>query len=482
MISLMMNQAIFENDIRFLVMAFFPGEKIVLGYEDRFDYCIDIIMTTDKLSLSINDGGRNAKTLTLNGVVNRNTVKRLTYDLLSEYTKKQLPWGTLTGIRPTKLIMNLLDKGFEEEYIYQYFKSEYYISDAKYRLCAQVAENERKVLQSLDLNNSYSLYIGIPFCPTICAYCSFSSYPLNVWEDRVDDYLDALFKEIDAVSKLQSGKSLLTVYIGGGTPTSLSANQMHRLLEKLQQCFPLESALEITVEAGRPDSITKDKLEVIKQHGIHRISINPQTMNQKTLDIIGRKHTPSQVERAFALARETGFTNINMDMIVGLPGETSEDIKDTLTAIKKLNPESLTVHSLALKRAAILNQPESAYRETKPEEVGFMIDMTNQAAKTMQMNPYYLYRQKNIAGNLENIGYAKAGHEGIYNILIMEEKQTIIAVGAGGTTKVVIPQKSFPGEKRIKRIENVKSVKDYIERIDEMIGRKEKELAKPCGL
>lgn len=324
MISLMMNQAIFENDIRFLVMAFFPGEKIVLGYEDRFDYCIDIIMTTDKLSISINDGGRNAKTLTLNGVINRNTVKRLTYDLLSEYTKKQLPWGTLTGIRPTKLIMNLLDKGFEEEYIYQYFKSEYYISDAKYRLCAQVAENERKVLQSLDLNNSYSLYIGIPFCPTICAYCSFSSYPLNVWEHRVDDYLDALFKEIDAVSKRQSGKSLLTVYIGGGTPTSLSANQMHRLLEKLQQCFPLESALEITVEAGRPDSITKDKLEVIKQHGIHRISINPQTMNQKTLDIIGRKHTPSQVESAFALARETGFTNINMDMIVGLPGEASE--------------------------------------------------------------------------------------------------------------------------------------------------------------
>jgi len=481
MISLIMNKGIFENDIRVLVMAFFPGEKIVLGQKEAFDYCIDYMIHENKLSLSITNGQGKAKTLTLelsaDDIINRNMVKRLTYDLLSEYAGKQLPWGTLTGIRPTKIIMNLLDKGYEEKDIYQYFKSEYYISDSKYTICRQVAENERKVLKPLDLNNSYSLYIGIPFCPTICAYCSFSSYPLHVWEDKVDDYLEALFKEIDYVSKLQAGKPLLTVYMGGGTPTSLSAGQMQRLLEKLYQCFPMDLALEVSVEAGRPDSITKDKLEVIKKYGIHRLSINPQTMNQKTLDIIGRKHTPSQVVDAFLLARENGFTNINMDIISGLPGETPDNIKYTLDEIKKLNPEGMTVHSLALKRAAIFNQPDYMYKETNHEDINAMIEQTYKAAGTMHMSPYYLYRQKNIAGNLENIGYSKQGYEGIYNILMMEEKQTIIAVGSGATTKIVSQE-----DKSVKRIENVKSVKDYIERIDEMIRRKEKELAKPCGL
>lgn len=463
MISLTMNKAVFENDIRALIMAFFPGEKIVLGAKDASRHHIDCMMDEDKFSISIDKF-----VLEIAGdAINRNSVKRLTYDLLSEYTGKQLPWGTLTGIRPTKIAMGLLDKGYEEERIYDYFKSEYYISDPKYNICRQVAENERKILKPLDLNNSYSLYIGIPFCPTICAYCSFSSYPLSVWESKVDDYLKALFKEIDYVSKQQAGKKLLTVYMGGGTPTSLSAGQMQCLLEKLYQCFPIDSALEITVEAGRPDSITKDKLEVIKKYGIHRISINPQTMNQKTLDIIGRKHTPMQVVEAFTLARGIGFDNVNMDIIAGLPGETPEDMKYTLDEIKKLNPESMTVHSLALKRAAVLNQQESMYKVPEPEDVNAMIELTCEAAKTMQMDPYYLYRQKNIAGNLENIGYAKGGHEGIYNILIMEEKQTIIAVGAGATTKIVLPE-----ARGIKRIENVKGIKEYIERIDEMILRK----------
>ena len=463
-------------------MAFFPGEKIVLGQKETFNDCINCIIDDDMFLISISNGHGREKKRILNAAahngINRNQVKRLTYDLLSDYTGKQLPWGTLTGIRPTKIAMDLLEKGCKEEEIYHHFKSEYYISDAKYHICRQVTENERKILKPLDLNNSYSLYIGIPFCPTICAYCSFSSYPLHLWESKVDDYLDALFKEIEYVSKVQAGMKLLTVYMGGGTPTSLTAGQMQRLLEKLHQCFPIDFALEVTVEAGRPDSITKDKLEVIKKYGIRRVSINPQTMNQKTLDIIGRKHTPSQVVDAFMLARETGFANINMDIIAGLPGETAEDISYTLNEIKKLDPESLTIHSLALKRAAILNQPEFVYQETKPEAVNGMIELTYEAARAMQMNPYYLYRQKNIAGNLENIGYAKEGREGIYNILIMEEKQTIISIGAGAVTKIV-----FPGQKGIKRIENVKSVKDYIERINEMILRKEKslkkELAKP---
>jgi len=470
MIALKTNKALFENDIRALVMAFFPGEKIVLGQIITFDYHIDCLIDEHKFSIAIDDGHKKTKKLTLETkageVISRNQVKRTTYDLLSEYTGKCLPWGTLTGIRPTKIAMVLLDKGYEEERIYNYFKSEYYISDAKYNLCMQVAGAERKILEPFDLNNSYSLYIGIPFCPTICDYCSFSSYPLDVWKGKVEDYLAALFKEIDYISKQMAGKKLLTVYMGGGTPTSLTAEQMLRLLEKLGQSFPMDSAFEVTVEAGRPDSITRDKLEVIREYGIKRISINPQTMNLKTLDLIGRKHTALQTVNAFKLAREVGFTNINMDIIVGLPSETAEDVRYTLAEIKKLDPESMTVHSLALKRAAVLNRPETKYKDSN-EDVNAMIELTCEAAGAMQMKPYYLYRQKNIAGNLENIGYAKEGHEGIYNILIMEEKQTIIAIGAGATTKIVAPEKNG-----IKRIENVKSVKDYIERIDEMIMRK----------
>ena len=265
------------------------------------------------------------------------------------------------------------------------------------------------------------------------------------------------------------GRPLDTVYFGGGTPTSLSPEDLDAILDKVERTFPMDQVKEFTVEAGRPDSITEEKLQVLRNHGITRISINPQTMKQETLDLIGRRHTVEQVKETFRLARKMGFDNINMDLIVGLPEEDEEDVRNTMEQIKELRPDSLTVHSLAIKRAARLNMFRERYGNLKITGTQEMIDMTARYAGEMGMEPYYLYRQKNMAGNFENVGYSVPGKACIYNILIMEEKQTIMACGAGTTTKVV-----FPRENRLERAENVKEVEQYIERVDEMLERKEK--------
>ena len=481
MIQLKINIPKFENDVRALLMAFFPGEKISVADVKTTDYFLNICFEqvteeapfgTEIFCEFFENGTLVTSGRTVSGrdeqKWSRDQLKRLVYKLLCESQEHTLPWGTLTGIRPTKTAMEFLEKGMSEEDLYAYFKETFKISDEKYRLCTQVARNEKKILENIDYKHSYSLYAGIPFCPTICAYCSFSSYPLKVWKNQVDDYLGAMFREIEVMSGRFADKQLLSFYMGGGTPTSLTARQMDGLLTKLEQCFHIERAKEITIEAGRPDSITPDKLKVIKAHGIDRISINPQTMNQKTLDAIGRRHTVDEVYKAYAMARDAGFNNINMDLIAGLPGETYEDFCRTTEAIRRLEPESLTVHALAIKRAAALNKEETYRLRTGVAETNAMISEGFRAAASMGMAPYYMYRQKNIAGNLENVGYAKPGKEGLYNMLIMEEKQSILAIGAGASTKMVIHD-----ENRIERIENVKSVKDYIERIDEMIGRKD---------
>ena len=471
MIGLHMNQSSYENDIRALIMAFFPGEKIVLDGEAQ-PYLTRVIFSPDAVKVTLEDG--QSVLAESEGACDfsdyragKNDLKRILYTCLSSYKKTSLPWGTLTGIRPTKIAMGLLSEGMSDQEIYDYFKREYYLSDEKFRLCTRVAKNEAKILKDLDYASTYSLYVGIPFCPTICAYCSFSSFPLSAWKKRVDEYLDTLFKELDYIASVPTDRQLLTLYMGGGTPTSLTAAQMDRLLCKLSDIYDFSKIREITIEAGRPDSITMDKLKVIKSYGIDRISINPQTMKQATLDLIGRRHTVEQIREAYGMAREAGFGNINMDLIAGLPGETVADMEATLGELEKLRPDSMTVHSLAIKRAAYMNKNREQFQVTPQEEVNRMIEASFKSALGMGMEPYYLYRQKNIAGNLENVGYARPGCEGLYNILIMEEKQTIVAAGAGGSTKIVIP-----GENRIERIENVKNVKDYIERIDEMIERK----------
>ena len=479
MITVQLNRADFEYDIHSLVKAFFPAEDVSVGVEEKeTEEEISFHIVTNYLEdaieiLFFSSGKENEaeqkRTVSVDFSDRKETKNRLKqayYQMLCEYTKKSLPWGTLTGIRPTKIPMAFLEEGKDEAFIRNYMKETYFTSDEKIDLSMEVAERELHLLQKLDYENGYSLYIGIPFCPSTCLYCSFTSYPIGIWEKRVDEYLDALEKEIDYVKGHFCGKHLNTVYIGGGTPTTLNPNQLRRLITKIKSSFDLSHCLEFTVEAGRPDSITREKLEVLREQGISRISINPQTMNAETLKIIGRHHTVEDTIASFSLARELGFDNINMDLIVGLPGETYEDVTATMKEILKLEPDNLTVHSLALKRAARLKMNWDEYRNMTFENTNETIALTADYAKRMHMSPYYLYRQKNMAGNFENVGYAKTGKAGIYNILIMEEKQTIAALGAGAITKRVYPNE------RIERCENVKDVALYIEKIDEMIERK----------
>ncbi len=399
----------------------------------------------------------------------KNTMKRLVYSVMSKVTGKELPWGTLTGIRPTKIPMSLMErkKPLDDEQIYRYMKENYYVSDEKIKLSREIAKKEINILKEIDYKEGYSLYIGIPFCPSTCLYCSFTSYNIDAYRNKVDGYIDALIKEIDYAANTFRDKKLNTVYFGGGTPTTLSPDQLERLIGKVKNSFDFSHVKEFTVEAGRPDSITREKLKVLKKYGVTRISINPQTMKQETLDIIGRKHTVEQVREAFVMAREEGFDNINMDFIVGLPNEGIDDVRYTMEEAVKLNPDSITVHSLAVKRAARLNMFKDEYKELSIENNQEIMKLTADYAKKMGMEPYYLYRQKNIAGNMENVGYAREGKTGIYNILIMEEKQTIVALGAGSVTKYV-----YPDGEQLERVDNVKNVDQYIERIDEMIERK----------
>lgn len=398
----------------------------------------------------------------------KDAFKRFLYTALQEETGISLPWGNLTGIRPTKIAMTMLDRGSSEQDVAAFLREKHYVSEEKIRLGIDIARREREILNRLHYEDGYSLYIGIPFCPTTCLYCSFTSYPISAWRERVSDYLTALEQEMGAAARMQRGKILDTVYIGGGTPSSLSPEELERLLTKLKSTFDFSTVQEFTVEAGRADSITEDKLRVLYRHGVTRISVNPQTMKDETLRLIGRQHTAAQVVEAFRLARRVGFDNINMDIILGLPGETGEDVKATVEEIAALSPDALTVHSLAVKRASGLHKWIEENGVTAYNNTEETMRIAAAGARAMGMEPYYLYRQKNMSGNFENVGYSVRDKYGIYNILIMEEVQTIVALGAGSISKRVYP------DGRIERCENVKEVAQYIERIDEMIERKRK--------
>lgn len=404
----------------------------------------------------------------------KNVLKQELYKMVSTGLGRELPWGTLSGIRPTKIAMKLLDEGATDDEVFRYMKDVYLTSDEKAQLSVDIAKREKALLDKVDYDNGYSLYIGIPFCPSTCAYCSFTSYPLGVWRKSVDRYLDALEKEIDYTAQKFYHKKLNSIYIGGGTPTTLEPYQLDRLIRKIRCSFDLKDCLEFTVEAGRPDSITREKLMALKKNGISRISVNPQTMKQETLDIIGRHHTVEDTIESFKLARELGFDNINMDLIMGLPEESIDDVKHTMEVIKELNPDNVTIHSLAIKRAARLTIFKDRYQDMQMVNTQEHMSVCEKYCKEIGLEPYYLYRQKGMAGNMENVGYAKAGKAGVYNILIMEEKQTIVACGAGASTKRVWAEPNPDGTHRIERCENVKDVGQYIDRIDEMIERKQK--------
>ena len=468
MISLLLEDMTFEQDIRELLMAFYPSEKYIYTddtallrlhlHKKEHEYHISI--NTESEAIEFCSKIKDTKFDT------KNELKRNIYINLLKLGNKELPWGTLTGIRPTKIVMDLLEKNMPLEEIKRHLKEVYLVGDKRMNLCIDTAFKEFNILKKIDYKDGYSLYIGIPFCPTRCLYCSFTSYSIAQWKKDTDTYVEALCKELIAVSKMYNGKKLQTIYMGGGTPTSLEGYQLTKILDTVKTNFDFSNLLELTVEAGRPDSITKEKLLALRDMGVNRISINPQTMQQKTLDLIGRKHTVEDICNSFKLAREVGFTNINMDFIIGLNGETLSDIKDSFAKVKLFLPESITIHSLALKRAARLNIENK--REIMDNDLMLsMIDVATETCNELGLKPYYLYRQKNMAGNLENIGFSKPGKECLYNILIMEEKQTIIACGAGTSSKIVF------NDGRIERIENVKDPKLYIERLDEMIERKE---------
>lgn len=482
MIEIIVKEEMYIYDMYHIVKAFFPGSEIHQTIDGNALELIELRMN-EQQQICFWISTSEVKEYTERKQKKR-YVNLKVYDRLSKQTGKELAWGVLTGIRPTKIMMNLLEEGKSEQEVIDYMKEKYRTIDKKARLGMEIAMREKALLEQLDYKDGYSLYVGIPFCPTTCSYCSFTSQPIHKWKDRVDEYLDALCKEISFVGEVSKEKKLNTVYIGGGTPTTLEPKQLERLLSHIEKTCSFEYLKEFTVEAGRPDSITKEKLDVLKRHQISRISINPQTMQQKTLDCIGRKHTVEDTRRVYAMAREVGFENINMDLIAGLPGETLEDMRHTLQQIEEFAPDSLTVHALAMKRASRLTQEkrEGGYQGNdqagSAQMLSGMIELAAEYAGKMHLVPYYLYRQKNIAGNFENVGYAKVDKAGIYNILIMEEKQSIVACGAGASTKLVLPkEKALIDEKtgnpkQIVRTENVKDVEQYINRIGEMIERK----------
>lgn len=479
MITIQFGNREFLNEIFPLVKSFFPGEDVVVTDEpvEEAEVRILLLYLPGVIVIQVNgdDGGFREVTVPRNDgdrMETKNECKRAVYRLLSEYTQRQLPWGSLTGIRPTKIALSMLMEGRRNVEIAQRMREEYLVSREKTALAIAIANRELHILKDIDYEEGYSLYVGIPFCPSTCLYCSFTSYPISGWEDRIEEYLRALFREIDGVSVMCGHKKLNSIYMGGGTPTTLAPEQMDRLLTRLEERFSYEHLLEFTVEAGRPDSITREKLEVLRRHGISRISVNPQSMNQETLDVIGRRHTVEQTVEAFYMARELGFDNINMDIIMGLPGEGVAEVTHTLEVLKELEPDNITVHSLAIKRAARLNMFREVYRDLKIENTEEIMNLASRTAQEMGMEPYYLYRQKNMAGNFENVGYAKVDKAGIYNILMMEEMQTIMALGAGSVSKLVIPSQN-----RIERCGNVKDVPTYIGRIEEMLERKRNLLA-----
>ncbi|MDI9475780.1 MAG: coproporphyrinogen dehydrogenase HemZ [Clostridiales bacterium] len=408
----------------------------------------------------------------------KNEIKRLTkrivkkslFKLLKRLTDTKVPWGILTGIRPAKIVHDLLERNFSEEEILSILINEYYIDNDKAMLLLNIAKTGHRFIYPID-ETKVSLYIGIPFCPTRCLYCSFPSNSLKQSAHLIDSYIDALCREIRSMAKLirETGKKIQTIYIGGGTPTTLSVSQLARIFDTIKYTIDLNHLEEFTVEAGRPDTINYKNLMFLKKENVTRLSINPQTMSNLTLKVIGRGHTAEELIESYRMAAGIGFKNINMDIIIGLPGEDGGAVKYTMEQLQKLSPANLTVHTLAIKRASRLREMKGNYSLPNQQEITAMLKITQNYAESMGLRPYYMYRQKHMVGNLENIGYTKPGYECIYNIQIMEEKQTIIALGVGAVSKF-----TFPNENRLERVPNVKNLEDYIERIDEMIDRKAK--------
>jgi len=397
---------------------------------------------------------------------------RMLYRALSEITGVTPKWGCLTGIRPVKKVNALIEAGLSKEEIFDALREKYYISPEKFELSYRTAVTQSRALEALS-PNSFSLYVSVPFCPSRCSYCSFVSHSIQSKGARelIPQYVDMLCREISETGELIRGKNIYcdTVYIGGGTPTVLSAREIEKIMRTIEKSIDISKIREYTVEAGRADTITEDKLIAVRDNGATRISINPQTMSDSVLKAVGRNHTSAQVEECFALARRLGFKNINTDTIAGLPTDTAEGFKETIRRLTDLDPESITVHTLTVKRSAELFKSAENIRKNYLTDnfVSEMVDFAFSELTEKGYSPYYLYRQKNTVGNLENVGYAKKGFESLYNIYIMEEAQSIIACGAGGSTKLIDRSTG-----KITRHFNYKYPYEYISRYEKMTAYK----------
>ena len=390
-------------------------------------------------------------------------VKKSVFFACKKLSDMPTPWGISTGIRPAKTARMMLDENKTDEEILRYMEEEFFVTSKKARLSLDVAKTEFELLKNRD-ENTVSLYLGVPFCPTRCAYCSFISQAVAHNQKFVKPYVEALLKEIEATAHMAEsfGYKAETIYFGGGTPTTLSPDDLDRLIKRVKNCFDVTVLREFTVEAGRPDTFSDEMLAVLWENGVNRISINPQTMNQKTLDKIGRRHSVEDTIKAFEMTKKYDFS-INADLIAGLPDESTEDFKKTVEEVCSLSPHAVTVHTMYLKRAARLISDFEKLRFAK--DMDSMVQLSYDYLTEKGYNPYYLYKQKNTLGNLENVGFSKKGHESLYNIFIMEEIQTILAMGGGASTKMV------KGD-RIERVFNPKEAADYINRIDEIIEKK----------
>lgn len=467
----------FRYELENICRAFYPYTKLTVNESLNADaYCEDYI----KAAVLPLDGGR----LWVKCVIDKRTIERqatlssdadsheaelalcrLLYYALSEQTGKSLAWGILTGVRPSKLMRMKLEQMSPQEAL-TYFEEELLVSRPKALLALEVAQKEAAAI-ALSQSRDFSLYVSIPFCPTRCSYCSFVSHSIADAAKLIPQYVELLCRELEYTAELADslGLRLSTVYYGGGTPTSLSAEQLQKISSSLSQSFDLSFCREYTVEAGRPDTINLDKLQVLKAAGVNRISINPQTFNDSVLEVIGRRHTGEDAVRAYLQARQAGFDNINMDLIAGLPSDTSQSFMSTVEKTVKLCPESVTVHTLALKRSSRLVSEDGLNSSTGDTHA--MLEYASRGLNASGYKPYYMYRQSRCVGNLENVGYAKAGRECLYNIYMMEEIHTVLAVGAGAVTKLRNPQKY-----EIKRIFNYKYPYEYISRFQNICDRK----------
>lgn len=459
-IKIKLNNMKYRYDVYQMFNIYFPLDEI--KFLDDGDYIVNIL--DGKIEFKYGEYYNESKIL--ENI--KEDIKKLVFSSLKELTKEEYPWGILVGIRPSKIALKYLEEGKTEEEIIKIFEIKHLASKKKAKLCIEIAKTEEKFVNKE--SNSIAIYIGMAFCPTRCFYCSFAANPIVGNKKLVNPYLQALIKEISAMKKYVNDRKLNieSVYFGGGTPTAVNNEEFEDVMKEVYEAFVKDKNLkEFTVECGRPDSITSEKLQTMKTYDVTRISINPQTMNDDTLKMIGRGHTSAQVIEKFNLARSMGFNDINMDMIIGLPSEGIKEVLHTKNEILKLKPDSLTVHGLSLKRASILYENfilKKGIQVKKQEELAQMYEESRILAQELGLHPYYMYRQKNMVGNMENLGYSRKGAECIYNIEMIEDKQTIIALGADAVSKVV-----FLDENRIERFANIKDIKEYCNRIDEMI-------------